>query len=133
MNSPLLHGQEKPGSLSPVEVIADSLATLQLKGYNNNNRDIDLFLSAYSDSVAVYTFPNHLQYKGLSKMRGMYAGMFEQLTDLHCEIVDRIVIGSKVIDHERVSGFPGRDYVKAVAIYIIAHGKIQEVYFLLED
>lgn len=67
---PLLQGQ------TPVE-----LADLQLKGYNERN--IDLFLEAYSDSVKVFSFPDKLLYTGKERMRMNYTGMFNNLTDLN--------------------------------------------------
>jgi len=106
------------------------LADLQLKGYNERN--IELFLQAYSDSVKVYNFPNQFLYKGKKTMRHNYAGMFTNLTDLHCTIKSRVVIGNTVIDEEQVVIRKGQPELHAVAIYKVAHGKIQEVYFIVE-
>ncbi len=106
------------------------LADLQLKGYNERN--IELFLRAYSDSVKVYNFPNQFLYKGKETMRQNYAGMFTNLTDLHCTIKSRVVIGNTVIDEEQVVIRKGQPELHAVAIYKVAHNKIQEVYFIVE-
>jgi len=106
------------------------LADLQLKGYNERN--IELFLQAYSDSVKVYNFPNQFLYKGKETMRQNYAGMFTNLTDLHCTLKSRVVIGNTVIDEEQVIIRKGQPELHAVAIYKVAHGKIQEVYFIVE-
>ena len=106
------------------------LANLQLKGYNERN--IDLFLQAYSDTVKVYDFPDKFQYKGKDTMRKNYAGMFTNLTDLHCTIKNRIVVGNTVIDEEQVIFRKDRPELHAVAIYKVSHGKIQEVYFIAE-
>jgi hypothetical protein len=106
------------------------LADLQLKGYNERN--IELFLQAYSDTVKVYNFPNQLMYKGKATMRQNYAGMFTSLPDLHCTLKSRVVVGNTVIDEEQVLFTKGQPELHAVAIYKIAHGKIQEVYFIAE-
>lgn len=106
------------------------LAQLQLEAYNT--KDIDRFLSAYSDSVEVFTFPNKLQYRGIAAMRKNYAGFFERMPAVNCEILSRIVHGQTVIDHEKLTGFENQQLVYAVAIYIVAHGKIQKVYFVRE-
>lgn len=106
------------------------LADLQLKGYNERN--IELFLQAYSDSVKVYNFPNQFLYKGKETMRQNYAGMFTSLPDLHCTIKSRVVVGNTVIDEEQVLFRKGQPELHAVAIYKIAGGKIQEVYFIAE-
>lgn len=106
------------------------LADLQLKGYNERN--IELFLQAYSDTVKVYNFPNQLLYKGKVTMRQNYVGMFTNLPDLHCTLKSRVVVGNTVIDEEQVLFTKGQPELHAVAIYKIAHGKIQEVYFIAE-
>ncbi|HCZ35493.1 MAG TPA: steroid delta-isomerase [Cytophagales bacterium] len=106
------------------------LADLQLKGYNERN--IELFLEAYSDTVKVYNFPNQLMYTGKTTMRQNYAGMFTNLPDLHCTIKSRVVVGNTVIDEEQVLFRKGQPEFHAVAIYKIANGKIQEVYFIAE-
>jgi hypothetical protein len=62
-------------------------------------------------------------------MRKQYGSMFDQTKNLHCELVNRIVLGNTVIDHERVTYGPDRKPVQAVAIYIIENGKIRKVYF----
>ncbi|HSW82906.1 MAG TPA: hypothetical protein VLH12_05490, partial [Usitatibacter sp.] len=48
--------------------------------------------------------------------------------NLHAEILSRIVMGNKVIDHERVSGI-GEKPLEAVAVYEVADGLIKTVWF----
>lgn len=114
--------------ISENEAEAELLVERQLEGYNR--RDIELFLEPYSDSVKVYTFPDVLKYTGKEKMREIYASMFKQLSGLHCDIVKRIVYGSTVIDHEKVTGLPDNFELNAAVIYTIEAGKISKVYFL---
>jgi imidazolonepropionase-like amidohydrolase len=103
------------------------LVQQQLNAYNN--RDIEAFLAPYSDSVALYEFPNTLFAKGKDAMRKTYSGMFSQVKDLHCQLLNRMVNGNTVIDFESVTGF-GPQAVKAIAVYSIANGKIEQVHFL---
>ncbi len=103
------------------------LVDQQLAAYNA--RDIDAFLIPYSDSVELYEYPGKLMGKGKEEMRKSYAGMFKQVTQLHCELVNRIVQGNVIIDHESVSGF-GPKPLRAIAIYTITKGKIQKVEFI---
>jgi hypothetical protein len=93
-----------------------------------NLRDIEAFLEPYADDVEIYDYPDKLQLKGKEMMREGYAGMFEKVTNLHCELVERIVQGNIVIDKERVQF--GDKFVEAVAIYHIENGKIKKVYFI---
>jgi len=106
----------------------EELAQEQLEEYNA--RDIDAFLAPYAEDVELYTFPNELNTKGKSEMRKQYEQMFANTPDLHCELVNRIVNGNTVIDHERITGFSKGKAFEAVAIYKIGEGKIKKVYFI---
>jgi imidazolonepropionase-like amidohydrolase len=110
-----------------LKATAEVLAQQQLNAYNA--RDIDAFVAPYSDSVELYQFPNKLIGKGKKQMYDDYKGMFERVKDLHCHLVNRIVQGNIVIDHESVTGF-GPTPFKAIAIYTIEKGKIQKVHFI---
>jgi hypothetical protein len=114
--------------LSALEKTSESLAQSQLEAYNK--RDIEGFLINYSESVKVYNFPNELLYEGLTTMRQQYASMFERLPDLHCQLLNRMVNGNTVIDHESVIFNKNNPPMKVFAIYKIENNKIQEVYFV---
>lgn len=109
---------------------AADLAQAQLDAYNQ--RDLEAFLLPYADSVAVYTFPNQLQYRGKAEMRKVYGQMFQNLPDLHCTLVNRMVQGNTVIDQESVVFRKGEKPLQAIAIYKVKAGKIAEVYFVME-
>lgn len=114
---------------NPEEILKDTpedLAQRQLNAYNLRN--IDAFLEPYADDVEVYQYPNTLQFKGKETMRKTYSQLFENIPNLHCELVGRIVQGNVVIDKERVQF--GDTIVEAVAIYHIENGKIKKVLFI---
>jgi hypothetical protein len=79
--------------------------------------------------VELYQFPGKLIAKGKEAMRKDYAQMFTSVTNLHCEIKERIVQGNIIIDKESVSGF-GKNKLEATAIYEIINNKIKKVYFI---
>jgi len=62
-------------------------------------------------------------------MRQRYAGIFEKAKELHCQLVNRIVMGNTVIDHERITGM-GEKPMEAVAVYTVENGKIVKVSFI---
>ncbi|MDX5481174.1 MAG: nuclear transport factor 2 family protein [Hymenobacteraceae bacterium] len=101
---------------------------LQLEGYNNRN--IDTFLQAFSDTVKVYRQPGVLTYQGKDEMRKRYGAMFASTPDLHCEIVNRIIAGDVVIDHEKVQRVKGQPRTDAIAVYRVKGDKIVEVTFI---
>ncbi len=98
----------------------------QLDAYNA--RDIDAFMATYTNSVTVVNFPDKELFKGQEKMRESYAAYFESTPDLNCKIVNRIVIGNKVIDEEYITA-NGINF-SAVAIYEVENGKISKVTFI---
>ena len=111
-----------------IEKEAAALAQEQLDGYNK--RDIEAFLKPYSENVKVYAFPDQLLYEGKVKMREEYTQMFNQLPDLNCKLVNRIVLNNKVIDHEEVVFIKSEPKLYAIAVYTITDGKISEVRFM---
>ncbi len=104
------------------------LAQQQLNAYNA--RDIEAFLKPYADNVELYNFPKQPIGVGKERMRRNYGELFEESPDLHCELVDRIVMGNTVIDQERVIFRKGEPPLDAIAIYKIREGKIAQVYFI---
>jgi hypothetical protein len=110
---------------SQTDSLAESLAQKQLNAYNQRN--IEEFLAVYSDTVAVYQYPQQLLYKGKEAMRSQYGPMIQQMKDLHCTLVRRMVLGNRVIDEESVVFDKGRPPVRAIAIYPISGQLISEV------
>lgn len=107
---------------------AVKLVEQQLDAYNKV--DIDAFLMPYAEQVEIYTFPDKLQYTGKAEMRKRYGAMFEKFPDLHCDLVNRIVEGNTIIDHENVSLGPDKEPFRAIAVYKIKEDKIAAVYFI---
>jgi imidazolonepropionase-like amidohydrolase len=115
--------------LVPDSIIKESpeaIVQRQLNAYNA--RDIDAFMDTYSEDVELYDFPNKLTGKGKENMRKGYEGFFKNVPNLYCEIEKRIVIGNKVIDHEKVRA--GTKTLTAVAVYEVENGKIKKVTFI---
>lgn len=117
--------------IEPRKLLAPTPAVLvqqQVNAYNTRN--IDAFLAPYSDSTAIYEQASgKLLMQGKEQMRQRYAAMFEKATELHCQVVNRIVMGNTVIDHERVTGM-GEKPLEAVAVYTVKDGKIVKVSFI---
>ena len=113
----------KPDSVlkhTPVE-----LADQQLAAYNAHN--LEAFVAPYSEDVEIYDLStNKLQVKGKEAMRKHYA-FLNEVEILHCNLVNRIVEGNFVIDHEEIIAKNGKFY--GVAIYEVKDGKIIRVWF----
>lgn len=104
------------------------LAQRQLNAYNLRN--LEAFVACYHPEVKIYNYPDQLQSTGREAMRTGYGPMFENTPKLHCEVVNRLVIGNQVVDKERLTGFSGRDFFYAAAIYTVENGLITEVRFM---
>jgi hypothetical protein len=102
----------------------------QLEAYNA--RDLDRFAATYAQSVRIYRMPSSAPFvAGMAQLREAYAKRFAA-PDLHAEILARIALGNKVIDHERVRGI--REHrVEALAIYEVADDLIQTVWLFYPE
>lgn len=103
----------------------EMLVQQQLNAYNAH--DLDAFLAPYADDAEIYEFPGKLSTKGKEAMRRSYQ-FITNTPGLYCRLVNRIVEGNTVIDHEEI-WVKGRPPFYGVAIYVIEKGKISKVYF----
>ena len=108
---------------------AEAVVQAQFDAYNARN--MDLFLATYADDAELFGFPASLQTKGTEEMRKRYTSRFADPILLG-KIVQRIVLGNVVIDHERVRvTLPeGPGVSEVVAIYEVKDGKIAKVTFI---
>lgn len=107
--------------MTPIDVVQR-----QLEAYNA--RDLDAFAATYADSIRIYRMPaTEPSISGMEKLRETYRARFASPA-LHAEILSRIEIGNKVIDHERVVGIKEHP-IEAVAVYEVDAGLIRNVWF----
>ena len=102
----------------------------QLEAYNA--RDLDRFVATYAEAIKIYRLPaTEPAIVGKEQLAAVYRERFSS-PSLHAEILTRIVLGNKVIDHERVRGIR-ETLVEAVAIYEVVAGLIETVWFVYPD
>lgn len=105
----------------PVDVVQR-----QLEAYNA--RDLERFAATYCDDITIYRMPATAPaISGKAQLRDVYRQRFAS-TGLHAEILARVVLGNKVIDHERVVGIRPQP-LEALAIYEVSGGLIRSVWF----
>jgi len=99
----------------------------QLEAYNA--RDLARFIAEYADDVQVFRPPAvEPVLSGKPAFAAFYASKRFNLPDLHATVVQRIVAGNKVVDHERITGIaPG--IVEAIAVYEVKGELIAQVWF----
>ncbi len=100
----------------------------QLDAYND--RDLARFVAEYTEDVQLYRVGEAEPFLvGKAAMAAHYAENRFQLPALHAELVNRMVFGNKVIDHERVTGV-APDPREVAAIYEVTPEGIAKVWFV---
>lgn len=99
----------------------------QLDAYNA--RDLDRFLAEYTDDVRVFRPPAaEPVLSGKQAFGEHYAKNRFNLPNLHARLVQRIVSGHIVVDHEEVTGVSDAP-MSAVAVYEVVEDRIRTVWF----
>ncbi|TGE84719.1 hypothetical protein C7Y70_04010 [Pseudoalteromonas sp. KS88] len=112
----------------------EALAVVEklIKAYNARN--IDAFVSMYSEDVEFYVFPNELLFKGKEKLIARYGIMFKKLKCVKSSPIKRIVTGNIVIDHELSETCTKDPNIvdkrsEFVSSYKVENGKVTKVLF----
>jgi len=114
----------KPDSV--LQSLPASLADQQLVAYNAHN--LEAFLAPYAEDIEIYDLcTNKLQTKGKEAMRKRYS-FLNNVKTLYCNLLNRIVQGNIVVDHEEIWTEGGRKFY-GLAIYEIKGDKIIKVWF----
>jgi hypothetical protein len=99
----------------------------QLEAYNA--RDLERFVSQYAEDIRVFRPPTpEPVLVGKQAFAKHYADNRFTRPNLHAEVVNRIVSGNTVVDHERITGLQA-GVVDAIAVYAVSEGLIQAVWF----
>jgi hypothetical protein len=99
-----------------------------------NQRNIQGFMSSFSDSIELYLFGKKEPVaKGKDAIQKLYGELFDDSPKLHSTILHRAVLGNKVIDHESIKGRKGsKKPIKLVMIYEISGDKIVQMTVIRE-
>ena len=109
----------------------EAIVQRQLEAYNA--RDLERFVACYGDDVRVYRPPaTEPAIEGKAALAEFYSTQRFNRPGLKAEIVDRMVLGNKVIDHERVFGVQPAP-MDVAAIYEVTPAGISRVWFVSGD
>ena len=107
--------------MSPLQIVE-----AQVDAYNR--RDLAAFVALYGEDVEVFRLPSTTPgLSGKAAFTEFYRTERFNRPGLHAEIVNRIVLGNKVIDHERIRGVRDAPFEIAV-VYEVAGGLIERVW-----
>ncbi len=100
----------------------------QLDAYNA--RDLARFVAEYADDVLLFRPPQAQPViAGKAAMAEHYATHRFNRPELHAALVKRMVLGNKVIDHERITGIGDAPVEAAVVFEVNDQGLIAKVWF----
>ncbi|QOR67873.1 nuclear transport factor 2 family protein [Cytobacillus suaedae] len=107
----------------------EQLAQRQLDAYNG--KKIEEFCDVYTDNVVVMDFgTNKITLEGKEAFKVRYNNLFEANPNLNARLVNRVVKGNHVIDHEHITGRADGNESEAVAIYEVNDYQIEKVWFI---
>jgi hypothetical protein len=99
----------------------------QLDAYNAH--DLDAFVAEYADDVQLFRPPAaQAVIRGKHAMAAHYAANRFNQPSLHAELVNRMVFGNMVVDHERITGI-GADPIDAAVVFEVHDKLIVKVWF----
>jgi len=93
-------------------------------------RDLERFVACYASDVVITNAAGEVLATGHEGLREMYGRLFENSPQLAGRVVDRIVVGTFVADHEEIEGFNLPDMpasIEAIAVYQVIEEKISRV------
>lgn len=114
--------------MKPVS-LAENVVQQQLDAYNAH--DIDALMACYADAVQLFEHPATLLTSGTAQTRQRMAARLAE-PNLHARLLNRMVLGNTVIDHELVTRtFPeGPGTLEILATYQVVGNKIARAWFI---
>jgi hypothetical protein len=112
--------------MSPL-LAPEAVVQRQLDAYNA--RDIDALLAIYADDAQMFEHPATPLASGSAALRERFATRFQE-ANLEAVLLNRMVMGNIVVDHERVTRtFPeGTGKVELLMIYEVQNGRITKAW-----
>jgi len=104
------------------------IAQAQLDAYNA--QDLGVYCSYFTDDVVVADLNGTPNLNGIEAYRARYDAAFAQFPQNKAELLNRMVLGNTVIDHEKVIRGPEGPVFEVAAIYTFRGDKIARVDFV---
>ncbi|WP_240221829.1 nuclear transport factor 2 family protein [Rheinheimera hassiensis] len=99
----------------------------QLDAYNA--KDLAAFISCYHSDIAIYRMPaTEPALTGHDALEAFYKTERFTIAAMRAEVLQRMVVGNKVIDHERVYGLTEQPY-EVMVVYEVQDGLIVNAWF----
>lgn len=112
-----------PACITPFDVV-----DRQFDAYNS--QDLEAFCSYYADDAVLADFNGAVTAHGIEAIKARHAKLFADFPQNKADLLNRVAVGARVIDHERVLRAPGGDTFEVAAIYTVSDAKIVRVDFV---
>lgn len=107
--------------MNPLQLIESQFAAY-------NARDLDTFMAHFADDIKVYRMPATTpSIEGKPALAAFYASERFNRPALRAELINRIVAGQQVFDHERIWGVADAP-VEVVAVFAVKDGLIDTMW-----
>lgn len=108
--------------MTPTEIVQR-----QLDAYNAH--DLERFVECFSEDVRIFRMPAEAPGTvGKAALCAFYAEHRFSIPTLRAELLNRIALGDKVTDHERIHGLYEQPS-EVMAVYRVSDGLIADVWF----
>ena len=112
----------------PLGHAAAAVVDSQIAAYNAH--DVERFLAIYADSVVVQNLGDTVKVEGKSALRRSTEEWFRRAPQVRSEVVNRMVMGPFVVDHERLTGAPADSPLEVIGIFEVRDSLIRRVWFI---
>lgn len=118
--------------MPPPRLSDDPAAVVQRQLDAYNARDVDALLAVYADDAQTFEHPSTLLASGSVQLRERFMVRFQE-PNLHAALIERVVMGHIVVDHEMVTRtFPeGRGTLELLMIYDVRKGRIAKAWSIV--
>lgn len=113
--------------MSNANSINAAVAQKQLDAYNA--QDLETYVTYFTQDCIVSGLNGTPTETSREAIKARYAKAFAQFPQNTAELINRIVVGNTVVDHERVIRSPGGEQFEIIAIYTFRDGLIARVDF----
>lgn len=109
---------------------ADPVAVVERQLAAYNAHDLGAFVACYAEDVRIWRPPTtEPVLEGRDALAQFYRTKRFCLPQLRAELATRIVLGDRVIDHERVHGLAEGKVTEVLAVFQVKVGLIADVWF----
>ncbi len=105
-----------------------SIVARQLEAYNRH--DLDGFMACFAPDARIENGEGMVIAENIDAIRERYRNRFSSNPDLHSGLLNRITVGSYIIDDEHLTGFADGSSQHVVLVYRIENDLIASVRFL---